>query len=79
MMAANLSGAKEALLVRAESLQWAEELCRKMVGVERTTDGALLLEADPAWAASIEEVLTSKGVRVSQISAWRLAHSSTAA
>ena len=42
-----------------------------MVGVERTAEGALLLEANPAWAASIKEVLASKGVRVTKMSAWR--------
>ena len=40
----------EGLLVRAEPLELAEELSRRMVKVERTIDGALLLEADPEWA-----------------------------
>jgi hypothetical protein len=66
------------LLVRAEPLQWAEELCQRMVRVERTADGALLLEADPAWAGSIKEVLVKKGVRVSELSSWRLARSTAA-
>ena len=39
-MLENQSGAK-GLLVRAEPLEWAEEICQKIVHVERTTDGAL--------------------------------------
>ena len=49
-----------------------------MVRVERTADGALLLEADPAWAGSIYMVLVSKGVRVGEMSAWRPAQSTAA-
>jgi hypothetical protein len=37
----------EGLLVRAEPLQWAEEISQRMVDVVRVEDGALLLEADP--------------------------------
>jgi hypothetical protein len=74
----NASGAAEGLLVRAEPLGWAEELCRRMVRVERTTDGALLLDADLAWAASINEVLVKKGVRVAEMLAWRPARSTAA-
>ncbi len=59
------------LLVRAEPLERAEELSQRMVSVERTTDGALLLEADPAWAGQINLVLVSKGVRVTQLCAWQ--------
>ncbi len=59
------------LLARAEPLERAEELSQKMVRVERTTDGALLLEADPAWAGQINLVLVSKGVRVTELSAWQ--------
>ncbi|HZB10078.1 MAG TPA: hypothetical protein VE525_13310 [Rubrobacter sp.] len=68
----------EGLLVRAEPPEWAEELSRRMVRVERTADGALLLEADPAWAGSIYMVLVSKGVRVGEMSAWRPAQSTAA-
>jgi hypothetical protein len=38
-----------------------------MVNVMRTTDGALLLDADPAWAGAINKVLVSKGVSVSEL------------
>ena len=69
-MLENGSGA-EGLLVRAEPLEWAEEVSQRMVKVERTTDGALLLKADPAWAGSINMVLVSKGVRVTELSAWK--------
>jgi hypothetical protein len=41
------------LLVRAEPLGWAEEIPQRMVKVERTKDGALLLEADPTSAGNI--------------------------
>ena len=33
----------------------------------RLVDGALLLGADPAWAAAINTVLVTKGVRVSEL------------
>ena len=55
------------VLVRAEPPGWAEELSRRMVEVKRLVDGALLLEADPAWAWAINKVLVSKGVRVNEI------------
>lgn len=35
--------------------------------MERTIDGALLLDADPTWAEAIKMVLVSKGVRVSEL------------
>ena len=54
----------EGLLVRAEPLQWAEEISQRMVDVVRVEDGALLLEAEPERAAAINTVLVSKGVRV---------------
>ena len=57
----------EGLLVRAEPLEWAEEVSQRMIHVERTMDGALFLEADPAWAGSINMVLVAKGVRVSEL------------
>ena len=40
----------EGFLVRAEPLEWAEEVSQRMVHVERTMDGALFLEAEPTWA-----------------------------
>jgi hypothetical protein len=57
----------EGLLVRAEPLEWAEEISQRMVGVVRLEDGALLLEADPNWAGAINAVLVEKGVRVKEI------------
>ena len=72
MMQENASAVAEGLLVRAEPLQWAEEISQRMVHVERTMDGALLLDVDPAWAESINTVLVAKGVRVSELSARQL-------
>ena len=57
----------EGLLVRAEPLQWAQEISQRMVDVVRVEDGALLLEADLEWAASINTVLVAKGVRVNEL------------
>ena len=48
-------------------LEWAEEVCQRMVHVERTVDGALLLDADPAWVGAINTVLVMKGVRVNEL------------
>jgi hypothetical protein len=59
--------AKEGLLVRAEPLKWAEEISHRMVDVVRIIDGALLLDADPAWAEAINMVLVNRGVRVSEL------------
>lgn len=61
------NGRVEGLLVRAEPLQWAEEVSQRMGEVERLEDGALLLDVNPAWAESINAVLVSKGVRVSEL------------
>jgi hypothetical protein len=66
------NGIREGLLVRAEPLEWAQGISQRMVDVVRVEDGALLLDADPAWAGSINTVLVSKGVRVSELSAWQL-------
>jgi hypothetical protein len=58
----------EALLVRAEPLEWAQEISQRMVDVVRVEDGALfLLEAAPEWAGAINTVLVAKGVRVNEI------------
>jgi hypothetical protein len=65
--AMTVNGLKEGLLVRAEPLQWAEEISQRMVDVVRLVDGALLLEVDPRWAAAINTVLVKKGVRVEEI------------
>ena len=67
MMQENASTGTEGLLVRAEPLEWAEEISQRMANVVRTKDGALFLDADPAWAGSINTVLVSKGVRVDEL------------
>ena len=56
----------EGLMVRAHPLEQAERISRSMVEV-RLVDGVLLLDADPAWAAAINTVLVTKGVRVSEL------------
>ena len=55
------------MLVRAEPLEQAEELIDRMVESVRLQDGALLLDADPAWAGAINTVLVKKGVRVNEL------------
>ena len=56
------NGSGEAgLLVRAEKIS------QRMVDVVRVADGALLLDADPAWARAINTVLVKKGVRVREL------------
>jgi len=64
------------LLVRAEHLGRAEQICRRMVGGVLPTGGALELEADPAWTAALQKVLVKRGVRVSELR--RMAGSSAA-
>jgi hypothetical protein len=61
----------EVLLVRAEPLGLAEEVSQKMVKT-RVIDGALLLDADPAWAWAINTVLVKKGLRVSELRRGRI-------
>jgi hypothetical protein len=56
----------EGLLVRAHPLEQAERISSSMVEVH-VVDGALLLDADPAWAGAINTVLVAKGVRVSEL------------
>jgi hypothetical protein len=58
---------EEGLLVRAEPLGQAEEISQRMVDVVRVVNGALLLDADLAWAGAINTVLVKKGVRVSEL------------
>jgi hypothetical protein len=38
------------VLIKAQPLEQAERISRSMVEVVRVVEGALLLEADPAWA-----------------------------
>jgi hypothetical protein len=61
------NGSGEALLVRAEPLELAEEISHRIVDVVRVLDGVLLLDANPAWAWAINTVLVKKGVRVSEL------------
>jgi hypothetical protein len=58
---------QEGLLVRAEPLERAEEISKRMVDVVRLKDGALLLKDDSAWAGAIKHVLVTKGVRVDEL------------
>ena len=69
MMLENASGGAEGLLVRAEPLEWAEEISQRMLDEVRIVDSALLLDADPTWAGAINTVLVMKGVSVSELSA----------
>lgn len=55
------------LLVRAEPLELAERVCRRLVREMRITDDALWLDADPAWSGAVNTVLVKKGVRVSEL------------
>ncbi len=57
----------EGLLVRAHPLEQAERISRAIVAGVRVVDGALLLDADPAWAGAINTVLVKKGVRASEL------------
>jgi hypothetical protein len=53
--------------VRAEPLEWAEEISNRMVDVVRIKDRARLLDADPALAGAINTVLVKKGARVNKL------------
>ena len=57
----------EVLMVGVRPLRLAETVCRRLVEEVRVVDGALLLDADPAWAGAINTVLVKKGVRVSEL------------
>jgi hypothetical protein len=61
------NGSEGLLLVRAEPLRLAQEISSKMVDVVRVADGALLLDADPAWAGTVNAVLVKKGARVNEL------------
>jgi hypothetical protein len=67
----------EGLLVRAHPLEQAERISRSMVGVQ-LVDGALLLDADLAWAGAINTVLVKRGVRVSDLCRLQVAIRRTA-
>jgi hypothetical protein len=55
------------LLLRAEPLRLAEQVCRRLVGDVRITNDVLWLDADPAWSGALNTVLVKKGVRVSEL------------
>jgi hypothetical protein len=57
----------DGLLVRAEPLEWAEQISHRMVDVVRVEAGALLLEVDPQWAGAFNAVMVTKGVRVHEL------------
>ena len=59
---------EEGLLIAAEPLVLAEQICRKLVSeVDATTDGILLLHANPDLAGAINTVLVKKGATVSAL------------
>jgi hypothetical protein len=58
---------EEGLLVRAEPLDRAEEISKRMVDVVRLKDDALWLNAEPRLAEAINTVLVERGVRVKEI------------
>lgn len=56
------------LMITAEPLELAERICRRLVDeVDATTDGTLLLHANPALAWAIDTVLVKKGAMVSEL------------
>lgn len=57
----------EGLVVMAEPMGRAKQVCRKLVEEVRQSDGAMLLAADPTWAGAINTVLVKRGVRVSEL------------
>ena len=61
------NGREECLMVRAEPLEWAEEIAQRMVDVVRVEHGALFLKIDPKWAGAIKAVMEEKSVRVKEI------------
>jgi hypothetical protein len=56
-----------ALVVREEPMGIAQRVCQRLVAELQKAEGALLLAADPAWAAAINTVLVKKGVRVGEL------------
>ena len=55
------------LPLRAEPLEQAEQICRRMVARVLSTGDAFELEVDRAWTAAIKKVLVKKDVRVSEL------------
>ena len=62
-----LDNRSEGLLVRAEPLRLARQVCQRFVKEVREADGALLLAADPALAAASNTVLVKKGLKISEL------------
>ncbi len=60
-------GSEGLLVLRAEPLAQAERICNNLIEGVRVVDGALLVEADPAWAEAINAVLVERGVKVSEL------------
>ena len=58
---------REGLLVRAEPIEVAERLCRRLSDEVWVADDALFLIIDPEWAGAINTVLVKKGLRVSEL------------
>ncbi len=54
----------EGLLVRGKPLGPVRWPCQRLVEEIHEADGALLLLADPAWAAAVNTVLVKKGSSV---------------
>ena len=61
----------EGLIVRAEPIELAEQICERLLTEVRVIDGKLWLGAEPEWAGAINTVLVKKGVRVSELCAAR--------
>ena len=57
----------EGLLIRAEPIEVAERLCRRLCDEVWVADDALFLLTDPEWAGAISTVLVKKGLRVSEL------------
>lgn len=57
------------ILVRAEPVEEAVKIARRLAGVEevKVTDGALMVSADPEQIAEINEKLVGAGLRVSEL------------
>jgi hypothetical protein len=62
----------EGLVVRAEPIELAEQICERLLTEVRVMDGSVLwLGAEPEWAGAINTVLVKKGVRVGKLCAAR--------
>jgi hypothetical protein len=57
----------EGLLVRAQPIEVAERLCRRLSDEVWKADDALFLITELEWAGAINTVLVKKGLRVSEL------------